>query len=319
MDTENNTLDELKTMEDQSDIGTDSDNEPHIVSKQVGNQDPPNIVDGWKTIPNDELPNKGILYPHSWKFAYRSPKTKEVANFSTVQENDTPAIIAAIEDLIRKCVKIYDTDLNTVISSSEINDAHKLFFILKIREFYMPAHPIKYLSVCDICHESFDAQLTAQNLEYNKIKPKLVEDFDGRIFSLNMGLDDNINFHIPTVGIMARLFKYIVKVHRDPNPNDREKKDDKVVYDKEFLLLAPYLFETGKESVKEIIKKYQKVIKEEGLYDVYLKIANNLRLDNAENIEQICSHCGAEVTVQISFPGGWKALFNKPVDDLEYF
>jgi hypothetical protein len=319
---DNNALDELKKIEGEDDIHqNDEQEEPKVKpfsKKEILNQEPPNIVDGWKTLSDDELPNGGVLYPRSWKFAYRSPQTKEVANFSTVQENDTPAIIAAIEDLIRKCVKIYDTDLNREVSSSEVNDAHKLFFALKIREFYMPANPIKYMGICDICHENFDAQLIASSLEYNDIKPKLIHDFDGRIFSLNMGLEDNINFHIPTIGIMSRLFKYIVKVHRDANPNDREKKDDKVVYDKVFLLLAPYLFETGKETIKEIIKKYQTVIKNDKLYETYLKIANNLKLDNAETIEQICPFCGAEVTVQVSFPGGWKAFFNKPVDDFEY-
>lgn len=279
----------------------------------------PNLVDGWRPIPDDEIPNFARFYPESWKFAYRSPKTKEVSNFSTIQENDTPAIIAAIEDLIKKCVKIYDTDLNIEISSAEINDAHKLFFILKLREAYIPDSPITYNSVCDICHDPFDARLLSGSLKYNEQKEELYDAFDGRVFSLDMGIGENINFHIPTIGIMSRLFKYIVKVHRDPNPNDKEKKESKVVYDKEFLLLAPYMFETGKETISEIIRKYEIVKKDDRLHEAYLKISNNLKLDNAEYIEQMCPHCNAEVTVQVSFPGGWKSLFNKPIDDIKYF
>lgn len=268
----------------------------------------PNIVDGYKKIDLDEMPNGGVFYPHSWRFAYRCPTTLEVANFSTIQENDTPAIVAAVEDLIRKCVKIWDVNTQREVSSTEINDGDKLFFMLKIRSFYIPGQDIRLDETCDICHEVFEAKLTTESIQYKKPTDKLVNAFDGRLFTLNMGLEEPIVFRIPTIGTSARLFKYVVKVMRQ-TPDVKKDPINNTVHDKTFLLIAPWLFVTGQETIKEIMSRFKQIQKDSKLLNAYLSIVNNIQLDNLENIEAICSHCGSEVSSEIRFPGGWKHFF----------
>ena len=271
-------------------------------------QSEPNIVDGYKKIDLDELPNGGVFYPHSWRFAYRCPTTLEVANFSTIQENDTPAIVAAVEDLIRKCVKIWDVNTQREVSSAEINDGDKLFFMLKIRSFYIPGQDVKLEETCDICHEVFEAKLTTESIQYKKPTDKLVNAFDGRLFTLNMGLEEPIVFRIPTIGTSARLFKYVVKVMRQ-TPDTKKDPINNTVHDKTFLLIAPWLFVTGQETIKEIMSRFKQIQKDSKLLNAYLSIVNNIELDNLENIEAICTHCGSEVSSEIRFPGGWKHFF----------
>ena len=273
-----------------------------------GDSNPPNVVDGYKAINNEDLPNGGVFYPDSWRFAYRCPTTLEVANFSTIQENDTPAIVAAIEDLIRKCVRIWDVNTEREVSSAEINDGDKLFFMLRIRDYYLPGQSVRIDETCDVCHELFEARLDDKSLSYHEPTSKLVNAFDGRVFTLDMKLDEPIVFKIPTIGTSARLFKYVVKVMRQ-TPDVKKDPIDNIVHDKTFLLIAPWLFVSGSETIKEIMSKFKKIKEDSRLLNAYLSIVNNLKLDNLESINVVCSHCGSEVLTEIRFPGGWRRFF----------
>ena len=104
---------------------------PKLETK-VSNDEKPNLLDGYIPLDRNDLPNYGDLYPSSWNFAYRCPVAKEVANFSTISEDDQPGILIAVEDLIKKCVVIFDTESEKQISSGEINDVHRLYFLLNL-------------------------------------------------------------------------------------------------------------------------------------------------------------------------------------------
>lgn len=276
-----------------------------------------NVIDGYIKIDKSTMPNEGKLYPESWEFAYRCPTSKEVANFSTLRDNDTPAIISAVEDLIKKCVVIYDTEKNKNISAGEVLDAHKIYFILLLREYYIPGANISYQAVCESCHELYDTNLTAKKLVYDELSEKLLSDYDGRTFKLNV-FDQIIEFRAPTLSTSARLFKYIVSAYREQN-NDSEKKIDKTLYDKKFLLIAPYLFKTGEETIKQIMERYKDVIANENIHKAYLYIVNNIKIDNIEEFYEDCPHCGSTEVTPIKFPGGWRKMFVSSKDNTGYF
>lgn len=308
-------LEELEKLEQAQ---TQSEAQPVEDPITTESSNKPNVLDGFIVMERSDLPQEGILYPESWNFAYRPPKAKEVANFSTINEQDQPAIINAIEDLIRKCYVIYDTEKDQQVSPGNINDAHRTFFLLKLREVYLPGSPIEYRSMCSLCKESYNAQLTASSLYYDELSEKLVDAFDGRTFVLDMGLEEPVSFLIPTIDISSKIFKHIVKVYRS-NQNDREKKEDKIVYDKQFLLIAPYLFEKGTESIKDIVNKYRQIRKDEELFKKYLDISTKLKLDNDDHINCTCTECGSQEETQIRFPGGWKNMFISKTDSSGYF
>ena len=147
----------------------------------------------------------------------------------------------------------------------------------------------------------------------------MVDSFDGRSFNLLMpGLDEPISFLVPTIEITSRIFKYIVSVYRN-NQNDKENKDDKIVYDKQFLLIAPFLYQRGNETVKEIIQKFKKVQADDDKFKAYLEIAVKMKLDNLDYIESECEHCRSMEETQIRFPGGWKNMFISKKDTTGYF
>lgn len=279
----------------------------------------PNSVDGYIEIAREDLPNQGDLYPDSWRFAYRCPTAKEVANFSTITDQDQVGLFNVTEDLIRKCVVIYDEASSKRISTGEICDGHRVFFLLLLRSYYLPGKEISYNSICQDCQQQVEVTLTANSLIYPELKEKLLEAYDGRTFTLEMGLDKPIIFRIPTLETAGRIWKYITKIYRNTQQGGNDKKNDNIVFDKQFLLMAPFLYETGKETVRDLTLKYKTIQRDNKRFGAYLEIINRLKLDNEEYFEFVCPLCESLEEAQIKFPGGWKKLFVSTKDTTGYF
>ena len=279
----------------------------------------PNKLDGYIVIDREDLPQQGVLYPESWQFAYRCPTAKEVANFSTINEQDQTSIVQAVEDIIRKCVIIFDSATQRQISVGEICDAHRVYFLLLIRDYYLPGKEITIDAYCSQCQKMHQILLNAQSLVYNMPNDKLLGAYDGRVFTLDMGLEKPVVFRIPTLETAGRLYKYITKIARNQQQGVDNKKNDNIIYDKQFLLMAPYLYETGKETVRDLTFKYKSIQKNNRLFAAYLEIINRIKLENEEYFDYICPDCESEEEAQIKFPGGWKKLFISNRDTTGYF
>lgn len=289
-----------------------------VVESTPATEKPVNTLDGYQRIAREQLPQFGELYPESWEFAYRCPTAKEIANFSTINEQDQPGIIVAVEDLIRKCIVIYNTETESVVDTGEILDGHRTFFLLLLRDYYLPSNPVQYRAVCQTCHESYDTTLNYNKLDYSELREKLLAAYDGRKFKLNLN-DTEIEFRVPTLETTGRIFKYIIRILRNNQNTDKNKESDNVVYDKQFLFIAPYLFVTGKETIRDITFKYKAIQRNNQLLQAYLTVINNLKLDNEETFEDTCPHCGAIEESAIRFPGGFKKLFIGTKDASGYF
>lgn len=281
-------------------------------SEKVQNEAKPKkefgIVDGLKILDRSELPFGGVFYPESWKFAYRCPTTKEVANFSTIQENDQARIISATEDLVKSCFTIIDTDKQKEVSTNEINDGERLFFFLKLREYFLHDKPIEYVVMSAEKQEPVTVRFLASSLIYPTPKTKLLECFDGRMFTIPMpNSNEEIKFLIPTLGRSNRLFNFMMKKYKEANKEDSDGKAEADAFDKQFLYFAPFLFETGNEKIAELKAKYKKIISNEPLMKAYLSIINKMKLTNKESL--IIDEESEEET-PIKFPGGWKSIFD---------
>lgn len=317
-------LDALKEAKKQAGQEDNQNNSDEVDFSEVTLKNKPNLLDGYKIIEREDMPQEGVLYPQSWKFAYRCPTSVEVANFSTVHEQDKPGIINAIEDLIRKCFIIYDVDKDIQINAGQIIDGHRTFCLLLLRDYYLPGNPITYQGICETDRQPFDIFLTADKLKYSPLSEKLIEAYDGRIFILTYeDIEEPIIFLIPTIDITSKIFKYIIKSYKDTknenNLTEAQKKENLIAYDKNFLLIAPYLFEKGTESIKDIINKYNRVKKDEILFKHYLEIASKFKVDNLDSIEAKCDRCGEESSQEIRFQGGFKNIFISTKDTAGYF
>jgi hypothetical protein len=316
-----NNLDALQDLENQNANNDDvsTDNKQTSVKKETEKikDNSPNTLDGYRILENYQLPQNGMFYPEYWKFAYRSPEANEIANFSTIQDTDQTGMIQAVEDLIRKCVVIWDTQKDRQISTGEILDGHRQFFLLLIREYYLPGTPIEYSAICSFCHEAMEIDLKAKNLKYEEFSKEILKIYDGRKFSFVTD-SGTIEFLAPTLNNSTKILKYLMRTYKD-NTSDKNIQEEKIVYDKKFLLIAPYLFETGDETIKQIIQKYKQISKDSSLMQEYIEIINKLKLDNFSEIDNVCEHCGSEEEAPVRFPGGWKNLFIRKTTISKYF
>lgn len=278
--------------------------------KIVSEDNTPSTIDGYKEVLRKDLPQEGKLYPESWRIFYRCPESKEVANFSTIDENDNIAIMMAIEDLIRKCFVIVDSNNGNRVSSGELIDGQRMFFLLLLREYYLPGKFISYNTMCVSCKEPVEVHLTAKSLRYKDITDKFLESYDGRNADVNISTKEgmvNIKFVVPTLNTTSRVFRYMINTYKKAQGNDGVKKD-KEVFDKQFLLIINFLYETGHETIEQLKHKFNNIKKDGKLLEAYVILANNFKMDNYETI-YFTHDCGSEEEAQIKFPGGWKGMF----------
>ena len=277
------------------------DNTDNINTEVVGEtKQQSTMTDLYKKIDKSDLPFNGMLYPENWQIAYRVPTPDEIADFSTVNEDDQAGIVNAISELVRKCYII--------------NDGEKMFFFLKLRESYLEDNaPIKYSVINQTYNETVEISFTSASLEYPELTEKLIESFDGRKFSLKMPrIETPIQFYIPTVNLSQKIFKYILATYKeiDNAQNGKKSKNsgDKGSIDKKFLLILPYLFETGEENIQSLKMKYIGIKKNPELYKAYITIANSLNLTNYDKITY--TYKESEEEALIKFPMGWRKIFD---------
>lgn len=313
----NDNLSALEELENQEAQNVEA---PIIKEPGVAINQEKNLLDGYMILSDYEMPQDGVLYPEFWKIAYRCPTSEEVAQFSTINEKDQPGIMNAMESLIRKCVLIYDTKNEMQIDSGEINDCHRIFFMLLLRKVYLNNEPVEFNSVCTSCQSPYKPDLQPKDLVYPELSEKLLDAFDGRKFNLDWpGIDDVISFLVPTINLTSKIFKYVIKVYRDADRKDKIARKDKIVYDKQFLLLAPYLYESGRETPRELADKYKEIKTDSPRFKAYLEIINKINLDNEDTITKECPTCGSMEETHIRFPGGWKKFFVSATDSTGYF
>lgn len=265
-----------------------------------------NTVDGYRILERNQLPYGGRLYPESWNFTFRCPSTDEVANFSTIQDGDAARIQEEMSTLIRKCYVIIDSETGNQISSGELNDGDRLFFFLKLREYYMEDMPIEFPIISVNHQEPLQVTLMAHNLIFEPIKEKLLECYDGRKWTIPVPNQNPIIFLNPTFELAGRIFKYMKNKYQeaaDTNTKDIGKKE----FNKKFLLLLPFLYETGNEKIESLYFKFTQITNNEQLMKAYLVLATKMIHQNQEYIN--IEYKGDQEKTQIKFPSGWKGMF----------
>lgn len=257
-----------------------------------------------------DLPYHGQFYPESWSFAVKKPTAEIVASFSVINEQNRSELLKSIEDLICECVVIYDNEADEIVDSSEINEPEKLFWMLLLRKMYILNSPITWEGLCESCAEMSKFWMDTDTIEYPEVTEKLLSVYDGRRFTFKFSdLDESIIICMPTIGRSSKVFRHVIRTLKAAEKEGKSKSVDKVFHDKIFLLYLPYLFETGQESVMELVGKYRKIRQNIKLQEKYNLIINSIDLDNLDTVNCECSLCKSMEVAKMKFPGGWRKFF----------
>ncbi len=308
--------DKQESLEALQNLEANAKNNKDTSRDYLGDYKLPEAIDGYRIVEREKLPFGGRLYPNSWNFAYRCPTSKEVANFSTIDEQNPSAIQTTVTDLIKKCFVIVDSETQNQISTEEINDGDKLFFFLLLREFYLHDKPIQY-SVMNVAYnEPVIVNLSASMLVYPELKEKLYSCYDGRMFTIPTSNPEKpIKFLIPTFKTATRIFKYMVKTYQELQKDENSKKTVEE-FDKQFLMFAPFLYEHGTETIETLKLKFRQVQTDDKYFKDFLTVINSIKLSNLDKI--IYTYLESEEEALVKFPGGWKSMFidNTTFEDL---
>ena len=66
----------------------------------------PSFDNGWKNLPVNILPSKGMFYPDGTRIAIRAAEVKEIRHFSTIDEDDRIDIEEKLGMVLDSCMRI---------------------------------------------------------------------------------------------------------------------------------------------------------------------------------------------------------------------
>lgn len=188
---------------------------------------------GWKTVPVEFLPSKGMFYPMDTELTIRSATVAEIRQWSTIDDGDYLDQDDTLNFIIEKCTRLKSS--NGVMSWKDIKEIDRFFIIFRIHELTFPNGEnklmVKYTCTPN-CGYSANIQLTSSHLhmvEFTDMIMKLY-DYDKRCFFKHSEiLNEDISIYIPSLGTMG----HIKKILRDSRKNGSN-------IDRSFIRLAPF-------------------------------------------------------------------------------
>lgn len=256
---------------------------------------------GYVPLLMENLPSKGKFYRDDMRISIRSSKVAEIRDFSTMDENNLFDVDEKLNNILNSCTRVeYGSRRGTY---RDILEEDRLFIILSIREltFKQGENKLVIGARCEHCKGDNSYELRTNVLQYHT-----TEDFDkyyddsNKCFAFETKSSGVIRMAPPTIGVMRVVTEYI-----------REKEQKKEAWDKSFLQILPFLQRDWRGFDSKTI--FNQSIDFQGWsttkYTTVYRLAEKLKVGVKQELSKECAHCGGEVTVPISFPGGVKSLF----------
>ncbi len=255
---------------------------------------------GYKNIPLESLPSKGLFYPDGMKIGIRAASVSEIRSWSAVDENDYISIDEGINTILEKCTLVRIPGNNLYKTSYlDLSDVDRLFILFAIREYTFINGENKIYYTAD---DGEKIEIRKENLKYFEIPEKLMKHYNSekKCFVFRpKGEDEDIHFYIPTIGVTQKIKKIVL---------DKQKKGETI--DTAFVKFAPFIFQHYRFIDEQKFKKAQQEslkwsLKKISLYTTIIDmIANTIQEPKLK-----INHGGRELEVPLQFQGGIRSLF----------
>jgi hypothetical protein len=93
---------------------------------------------GWKNIPAENLPSRGLFYPDDTEITTRAASVAEIRHWSTIDENDMLNVNDMMNFIIEKCVRLRTKDQGTWLSWRDIAEVDRMYLLFSIHEQTFP-------------------------------------------------------------------------------------------------------------------------------------------------------------------------------------
>ncbi len=274
------------------------------VDQSVRSDDNAQMPDqGWKNLPLDALPSRGLFYPDGTVISFKQATVKEIRYFSTIDEDDWIDGDQKINYILESCSKMRIPG-NPMSSWKDLQDIDRFYLVFCIREstFSKGENKLTMSIACDQCPNVDQIELTKDNLGFFRIDERLMKYYDPleKTFMIQTKDGDIFPMYLPTIGVGIFIKNYV-----------NTKRQNREYFDKTFIRMAPFLFKEWR-TLNEVAYKakneetfnygHKKLSVFSGIVDIFAKSIST-------DIRHTCSTCSSEVSVPITFQGGAKSLF----------
>jgi hypothetical protein len=260
---------------------------------------------GWHTISPNNFPSRGLFYPEKMKVSIRAATVKEIRQFSIVNDDDPFSIDEAMNHIMSSCVNVNIP--NKISNWKDLCEEDRIHVVLAVKEltFAKGENKLNIPLECPECEAAQQIEFCNANLRPNSIDDKMMKyfDHDEKIFKVQTKSSGVLELKPPTIGVMKVITQYIKE--RTQTPAQRKK------IDQGFIKVLPYIVHDWRgfsvEKIKDIEIDFMRW--DATKYSTFFQVVDLMRVGVDEKVHSVCTSCGAEVHVPITFPGGIKSLF----------
>jgi len=255
---------------------------------------------GWKNIPLESLPSKGLFYQDTTQVAIRAASVAEIRHWSTMDDNDLLSTDDMLNFIVEKCCRIKVPGKPG--NYRDLLEIDRFYLIFAIRDFTFKNGENKLMiNVADEDGVEEKIEVTKDLLDYFNPDDRLMNYYDSteKCFKIRMKNGEAFNLYLPTLGTMNFIKSYI-KQKQQANKN----------FDKAFVKYAPFLFPEWKTLTQA---SYDKAMQESLTWSIQRisvldKLIEILTSYINPQIKYVSSGGGEKVS-PLNFPGGFKSIF----------
>ena len=270
----------------------------------------PSFDSGWKNLPVNILPSKGMFYPDKTRIAIRAAEVREIRHFSTIDEDDNLDIEEKLSYILDRCFRM-EFPGEGVVSYKDLKQEDRFFVIMAIRDLtFVRGENSIVLKTKKKCKQTPECpfneglELRTGVLSSYDINRDILKYYNQEtrsfIFTVKK-TGKTIEMTVPSIGVTQAISDFVRNEYRGNNPVDEG-----------FIQIAPFIFSEWRnltpDKIKIKLKESDFWTKEE--YSLYFGLSEKIKIGTTLEAKQKCHICGdEEVTADITFPGGIRSLF----------
>lgn len=262
---------------------------------------------GYKNIPLEMLPSKGLFYPLDAKVTIRSANVDEIRDWSMIDDGDFIDQVDKLNFILEKCVRV-KSGSPFFSSWKDLNEIDRFFIVFRVHELTFPngENNLMIRFKCSTCGFRTEVPLSSEFMKnFFNLSEDVMKYYDAQkrcFFVHSDKLNTDIKLCMPTVGGMIAVTNHIREVQK--NGED---------LDKAFTRILPFCIENWRNVTPEALTNLRrgsynwprnKFLFVSGLIDKITKCAST-------DCEYTCERCGEVLKSPLFFRGGYtiKNLF----------
>lgn len=281
-------------------------NELHSDKSKGVNSD---MILGWHSLDIEDMPSKGRFYIDGMKVQIRAAKTAEIRHWSTLNESDMFDVDEKLNHIIQNCSRIQSD--KRMLSWKDILEEDRIFLILAIRDltFKEGENKLQVGKQCPDCGTQNTIDINNSTMQRAELTPEIEKYYDSeeKLYNINTRSYGVIKMKPPTIGVMQIVTKYIAK-----------KQNEGGYWDESYIQLFPYLHTNWRGLKEKAIFDGEVDFQgwPEKKYMLMYRLGEKMKVGVRPEIKVDCTGCEGEITAQVDFRNGIKAIFIPIISDI---